>query len=86
MKMKKLLAGILATCLIAGIAESQDMKQKAPKLTLITNVKIFDGESETLKDGPVLIENNLIKAIGAGAEAPDGATVIDGGGRTLMPG
>jgi len=84
--MKKLLAGILATCLIAGMAEAQDMKQEAPKLTLITNVKIFDGESETLKDGPVLIENNLIKAIGAGAKAPDGATVIDGGGRTLMPG
>ena len=84
--MKKFLTGFLGACLIVGMAEAQDMNQEVPVYTLITNVKIFDGESETLKDGPVLIENDLIKAIGAGAKAPDGATVIDGGGRTLMPG
>jgi imidazolonepropionase-like amidohydrolase len=34
----------------------------------------------------VLVEGNLIKQIGKGLKAGDGAKVIDGGGRTLMPG
>jgi imidazolonepropionase-like amidohydrolase len=34
----------------------------------------------------VLVEDNMIKEIGSGIRVPDGATVIDGGGRTLMPG
>ena len=31
-------------------------------------------------------KNNLIAEIGRGIQAPDGATIIDGGDRTLMPG
>ena len=55
---------------------------------LITNVNIFDGKSDTLAEGmSVLVEGNLIKKIAKGdINAGDGATVIDGGGRTLMPG
>jgi imidazolonepropionase-like amidohydrolase len=74
------LFGILAACLIAGSAQAQD-----PKLTLIRNVNIFDGKSKQLAMGQdVLIEGNLIKQIGTGITAA--ATIIDGGGRTLMPG
>lgn len=56
--------------------------------TLFTNVNIFDGTSDTLAEGmSVLVEGNLIKTIAKGhIEARDDATVIDGGGRTLMPG
>jgi imidazolonepropionase-like amidohydrolase len=58
-----------------------------PSQVLITNVNIFDGTSEKLITGrDVLIENNLIKEIGRKVEAEEGATVIDGGGRTLLPG
>jgi imidazolonepropionase-like amidohydrolase len=53
---------------------------------LITNVNIFDGVNDGLKPGSVLIENNLIIAVGANIKVPQGTTVIDGGGRTLMPG
>jgi imidazolonepropionase-like amidohydrolase len=43
--------------------------------------------SETLTSGNVLVEGNLIKQISSGPiQAGAGATVIDGGGRTLMPG
>jgi imidazolonepropionase-like amidohydrolase len=78
---------LLAGLLIGPLAEAQDKKeQPAPKLTLIKNVKIFDGKNEELKDGPILIENNLIKGIGASVKVPAGATVIDGGGRVLTPG
>jgi imidazolonepropionase-like amidohydrolase len=53
---------------------------------LFNNVRIFDGKSETLTSGNVLVEGNLIKQISSGSIRAAGATVIDGGGRTLMPG
>jgi imidazolonepropionase-like amidohydrolase len=61
-------------------------KQKVTQ-TLFKNVNIFDGKSDKLAMGQdVLVEGNLIKQIGKGIKAGSGATVIDGGGRTLMPG
>ena len=60
---------------------------KAPTQVLITNVRVFDGTSNKLTDKTnVLIENNLIKEVSATAKASKDATVIDGGGRVLMPG
>ncbi|MGB3866573.1 MAG: amidohydrolase family protein [Xanthobacteraceae bacterium] len=55
---------------------------------VFTNVKIFDGKASSLIAGrSVIVEGNRIKAIAASGERPpDGAQVIDGGGRTLMPG
>lgn len=53
---------------------------------LITNVKVWDGTSESLTDADVLIENNLIKEIKKNAKTPKGAIVIDGNGGTVMPG
>ncbi len=58
-----------------------------PSQFLFTNVSIFDGKSEKLITArDVLVENNLIKEIGKNIQAADGAKVIDGGGRTLLPG
>ena len=61
---------------------------KAPAQTLIKNVNIFDGKRDTLTMGMnVLVENNLIKNISnEPIQAAAKATIIDGGGRTLMPG
>ncbi len=50
-----------------------------------TNVRIFDGDSADLAQGAVTVEGGTITSVGA-APPPDGGTVIDGGGRTLMPG
>ena len=56
--------------------------------TLFTNFRLFDGRSGTLRDGlRVLVEGNRIKGVVQGnPAAPDGAHVIDYGGRVLMPG
>ena len=59
-------------------------------VTLIRNVRIFDGKSAQLS-GPshVLVRGNRIERISATPIAADGGAgtvVIDGGGRTLMPG
>ncbi|MGI9372184.1 MAG: amidohydrolase family protein [Hyphomicrobiales bacterium] len=68
----------------AVFANAQD-KQKPQ--TLFTNVNIFDGKDDTLAEGmSVLVEGNLIKQIGKDIKPGEGAKVIDGGGRTLMPG
>ena len=67
----------------SSIALAQD---DAPKQTLFTNVEIFDGVNEERMAGNVLIEGNIIKQVSAEVINAPAATVIDGGGRTLMPG
>ena len=63
-------------------------QQSAPKpQTLFTNVNVFDGLSEKrIMNANVLVEGNLIKRISTTKIDTPGATVINGGGRTLMPG
>lgn len=54
---------------------------------LITNVNVWDGKSRRLQnDVNVLITDNLIESVSSSLPDATGATVIDGGGRTLMPG
>ncbi|MDT8328684.1 MAG: amidohydrolase family protein [Roseovarius sp.] len=62
--------------------------QEAPAEVLFTDVRVFDGTSDTLSPPTdVLVRGNIIAEIGREAE-PQGkdATVIRGRGRTLMPG
>lgn len=56
--------------------------------TLFKNVHIFDGKSDTLvKDRHVLVSGNKIERISKQPiETDESTTVIDGNGRTLMPG
>jgi imidazolonepropionase-like amidohydrolase len=50
-------------------------------------VHVFDGVSEArIENANVLVEGNLIKAVSTDPIEAEGATVIDGGGRMLMPG
>ena len=59
--------------------------QTSPE-TLFRNVRVFDGPHLTLTEPTnVLVRGNKIAVIDGAASSP-GATVIDGGGRTLMPG
>jgi imidazolonepropionase-like amidohydrolase len=60
---------------------------KQPSATLFKNVKVFDGKSDRLTASTsLLVVGNKIKKIGGDIAALEKATVIDGGGRTLMPG
>jgi imidazolonepropionase-like amidohydrolase len=78
-------AGIVS---VIGMHVSSAAVAQDPTRTLITNVRIFDGKSAALSGlMNVLVEGNVIKSISATAITPAaGTTVIDGGGRTLMPG
>ncbi|MGH8335296.1 MAG: amidohydrolase family protein, partial [Gammaproteobacteria bacterium] len=54
--------------------------------TLFRNVRVFDSAHGTLSaPTTVLVRGNKIASVGDAAASSD-ATVIDGGGRTLMPG
>jgi imidazolonepropionase-like amidohydrolase len=54
---------------------------------LIRNVNVFDGKNNKLHPKMnVLIEGNIIKVVSQAAMPAPGATVIEGDGRTLMPG
>jgi len=77
----------IMSLLAASSSLAQSPSQTA---TIYENVRIFDGVSEKLTlPTNVLIVNNLIKTISTKPiQIPTGttATVIAGGGRTLMPG
>ena len=48
---------------------------------------VFDGRRDTrIENTSVLVEDNLIKVVSTDLSPADGTTVIDGDGRTLMPG
>lgn len=78
-----LLIGLLALSGLPAIAK----EAKPDSQILIKNVKIFDGVSDKLSSTTnILIKNNKIASISPDAKAGGDATVIDGGGRVLMPG
>jgi imidazolonepropionase-like amidohydrolase len=69
------------------LAADDPAAKVAPKATLIKNVHVFDGVNEKrIENASVLVEGSLIKTITTKAIKAEGATVIDGGGRTLIPG
>ncbi|MDQ3071478.1 MAG: hypothetical protein M3R55_17325, partial [Acidobacteriota bacterium] len=52
---------------------------------VIRDARVFDGERMHEK-ASVLVEHGRIAAIGASVTAPAGAAVVDGAGKTLLPG
>lgn len=74
----------LAVVAVPAVALSQEEPRGQ---ILITNINVFDGRTDGLAMGQdVLVEGNLIKEIGDDVEARGDAIVIEGNGRTLMPG
>jgi imidazolonepropionase-like amidohydrolase len=74
------------SCMMVGPWPSH-AEHPAPARTIFTNVHVFDGKNpDRIMNANVSIEGNLIRSISTEPISPDGATVIEGGGRTLMPG
>ncbi|OJJ13759.1 hydrolase [Alphaproteobacteria bacterium AO1-B] len=82
MRLKFWIGAVVACCL--GVqASAQDAK---PKI-LIKNVHIFDGVNEArIENASVLIEGNLIASISTDEIDGAEATIINGEGRTMIPG
>ncbi len=58
---------------------------KASSATAIRNVRLFDGE-RVLEGATVIFKGGKIESAGAAVPIPEGAEVIDGSGKTLLPG
>lgn len=76
-----------ASVLLATMSFTSPVQAEAVGETLFKNVRVYDGKGEELSaPTSVLVRGNRIAMIGTeDSDAPD-ATVIDGEGRTLMPG
>ncbi|WP_455243447.1 amidohydrolase family protein, partial [Petrachloros mirabilis] len=82
--MKIIRAIVCCFLAVSSIADAQPQQG-----VLFTNVMVWDGTSEALRKADVLVTGNKISEISdeplAVIQSTD-MTVIDGGGRTLMPG
>jgi imidazolonepropionase-like amidohydrolase len=78
---------VRAVLLVSGLALATAAAAAGPPgETLFRNVRVFDGVGPNLSvPTDVLVRGNVIAAIGPAAKS-SAATVIDGKGRTLMPG
>ncbi|MET0528223.1 MAG: amidohydrolase family protein [Microvirga sp.] len=85
------MAGAGASLASLGLVRRVDAQPAAPGPTpplVFANFMLFDGRSKALRGGlRLLVDGNRIKQIAAGdLPPPDGARMIDCGGRVLMPG
>jgi imidazolonepropionase-like amidohydrolase len=82
------MATSIASLGLSRYAIAQPAPAAPSRPIVFTNCRLFDGKSGSLREGVrLLIEGNRIKAVVTGnVAAPDGAQVIDCGGRVLMPG
>lgn len=77
---------LLPLCVTLALAAPAFAEEEAkPTRLLITNVKVWDGRADETVAADVLIEDNLVKAVGKDLDTTD-ATKVDGKGGTLMPG
>lgn len=89
MKVSKLgtVAAALMAAAILALPPVLTAQEEAPAQVLFTNVNVWDGNSDGLQNGvDVLVTGNIITQVAGDISPPSGATVIDGGGRTLIPG
>jgi imidazolonepropionase-like amidohydrolase len=58
-----------------------------PKETFIVGARLIDGTGGPPRDGcVVLVRGERIAAVGPGISVPEGAAVVDGSGKTVLPG
>jgi len=67
-------------------AEHESIAINAP-VVAIQNVTVIDGTGSAPMSGQtVLVRDGMIAAVGADVSVPDGAEVVDGSGKTIIPG
>jgi imidazolonepropionase-like amidohydrolase len=91
MSRRGFIAGAGASLTSLGLVRSAGAQAAPPgpvPPTVFGNFRLFDGKSKALGGGlHLLVEGNRIKRIAAGdVTSPEGARMIDCGGRVMMPG
>jgi imidazolonepropionase-like amidohydrolase len=70
----------------ASAARAQRLAAPLAGATLVRDARAFDPDTGAMVGDSVLIRDGRIAQVGTGLAPPDGAAVIDAGGRFLMPG
>src|ERR1700722_3938599 len=76
---------VVAFLLLPGALMAENAPQMPSGSFAITHVKLFDGE-RTSEDQTVVVRDGKIAAVGNKGSVPAGRPVIEGSGRTLLPG
>ena len=89
-EVKNFIPGLLVSLSVLFLAQGALAQASDASSTLFRNVRVFDGTADALTDPvDVLVRDRLIERISAEAITTEGdgnVLVVDGGGRTLMPG
>jgi len=78
-------SGVLLTALTAAFSLAVNGPAFADDVLAFKGARVFDG-AQVIPEATVVVRGGMISAVAAGALVPAGATVIDGRGKTLMPG
>ncbi len=85
--MKKLISFWVFFAAVSVAVPFGALAQDHTSRVLFENVDVFDSKNATLIEGAhVLVEGNLVSEVSKEPIEPDGALVLDGEGRTLIPG
>lgn len=84
-----ILVGVGAIVAAAGLgliaADARTSGPEPSRPTAIRGARVFDGE-KVIAGATVLVDAGRIEAVGAEVRVPAGAEVVDGRGKTLLPG
>jgi imidazolonepropionase-like amidohydrolase len=84
---REFLSGLTGVLTLAGCWPLHSARAADEPSILFANVRIFDGVSEGLVSGHLLVRGRMIEKVEQSAiTPPPGCTVIDGANRVLMPG
>ncbi|WP_374299547.1 amidohydrolase family protein [Paracoccus sp. (in: a-proteobacteria)] len=85
---RQMLGGMAAVVgMFAGFGLAPAKAQAPARPVLLTNLRLFDGETLSLREGVgILIDAGRIAALPARGQGPQDAQVIDCGGRAVIPG
>src|SRR6185369_4383176 len=81
------MSALIPAVLIAGILllPLANFSQERNVILAFRNVDVFDG-SRMVRQSTVLVSGGMIRAVGRDLQIPAGAQVINGDGKTLLPG
>ena len=87
MKRFSLFAAAFAAPLVLAAQTPAPTPVPTPAITVLRAARMFDGRSDaTLPNAVVVVQDGKIAAAGSGLAIPAGATVVDLGDATLLPG
>jgi hypothetical protein len=80
-----ILIALAASVSIAAQAASPARDSDPDNDFVIRNVRVFDGV-RVLQNAQLLVVDGRVRAVGTKVKTPDGLAMIDGSGKTVLPG